>query len=176
MGTMKKNNDTYEERAEPMDNGPALFEAVLEPHRSLSPRGFLVLIAAVVMVSFIAGIAFVMIGAWPVFGFIGLDAVLIYVAFKVNFHSAKIYESVKLTEDMFLVERMRPNGQMSSWKFQPYWLRIAMEGGDSRLVVSSHGKSVIIGEFLTPSERIELADTLRAELDKLRTPRHQQAV
>ena len=65
---------------------------------------------------------------------------------------------------------------MLSWQFQPYWLRVATEGEDSRLVISSHGKSVTIGEFLTPDERNELADTLRAELDKLRTPLHQQAI
>lgn len=68
----------------------------------------MIIICAVAMVSFVAGMAFIMIGAWPVFEFIGLDAVLIYVAFKVNFHSAKIYESVRLTEEVFLVERMRP--------------------------------------------------------------------
>lgn len=173
---MKTNNDINENRSGLREDIPALFEAILEPHRSLSPRGFLILIAAVAMVSFIAGIAFVMIGAWPVFGFIGLDAVLIYVAFNVNFHSAKIYELVKLTEDNFVVERMRPNGQLLSWQFQPYWLRVAMEADDSRLVILSHGKSVTIGEFLTPDERSELADTLRAELDKLRLPLHQQAV
>jgi len=128
------------------------------------------------MVSFIAGIAFIMIGAWPVFGFIGLDAILIYVAFKVNFHSAKIYESVKLTEDNFVRERKRPNGKVLSWQFQPYWLRVVTEGDDSRIVISSHGKSVTIGEFLTPDERTDFADTLRTELDKLRTPLHQQAV
>jgi uncharacterized membrane protein len=173
---MKTDNDLRIKQSGLRDDVPALFEAILEPHRSLSPRGFLVLIAAVATVSFIAGIAFIMVGAWPVFGFIGLDAILIYVAFKVNFHSAKIYESVKLTEDMFIVERMRPNGQVLSWQFQPYWLRVIMEGDDSRLVLSSHGKSVTIGEFLTPDERSQLADTLRAELDKLRTPVHQQAV
>ena len=108
---MKSPHDTYEKPTGPQEDSPALFEAILEPHRSLSPRGFLVLMAAVVMVSFIAGMAFVMVGAWPVFGFIGLDAVLIYVAFRVNFHSAKIYESLKLTENNFVVERKRPNGK-----------------------------------------------------------------
>jgi uncharacterized membrane protein len=173
---MDMKNNTSEEQSDWRDDAPALFEAILEPHRSLSPRGFLILMCAVAMVSFTAGIAFVMVGAWPVFGFIGLDAVLIYVAFKVNFHSAKIYESVKLTEDLFLVERMRPNGQISRWRFQPYWLRVAMEDGDSRLILSSHGKSVIIGEFLTARERVDFADTLQSELDKLRAPRRQQAV
>ena len=128
------------------------------------------------MVSFIAGMSFVMIGAWPVFGFLGLDAILIYVAFKVNFHSAKIYESAKLTEDAFVVERMRPNGQVLRWNFQPYWLRVAIEDGDTRLILSSHRKSVVIGEFLTVGERIDFADTLRRELDKLPAPNHRQAV
>lgn len=173
---MKTQNHIDERQASLRDDIPALFEAILEPHRTLSPRGFLVLISAVVMVSFIAGIAFIMIGAWPVFGFIGLDAVLIYVAFRVNFHSAKIYESVKLTEDLFVVERMRPNGQVLNWQFQPYWLRVIMEDDNNRLILSSHGKSVVLGEFLTPSERIDLADTLRLELDKLRAPRHEQAI
>jgi uncharacterized membrane protein len=173
---MDMNNGVYEKQAGKRDDAPALFEATLEPHRSLSPSGFLILMSAVGMVSFIAGIAFIMIGAWPVFGFIGLDAILIYVAFKVNFHSAKIYESVKLTENSFVVERMRPNGQILSWQFQPYWLRVAMVDGDPGLIISSHGKSVTIGEFLTPSERTDLAETLRAELDKLRAPNHQQAV
>ncbi len=173
---MKPDNDIDKNQTRAREDLPALFEAILEPHRSLSPRGFLILMAAVVMVSFIAGIAFVMIGAWPVFGFIGLDAILIYVAFRVNFHSAKIYESVKLTENNFVVERRRPNGKVLSWQFQPYWLRVAMEGDNARLVISSHGKSVIIGEFLTPDERSDLAETLRTELDKLRKPLHQQAV
>lgn len=173
---MKTHNGTSEKQAGARDDVPALFEATLEPHRSLSPRGFLILMTTVATVSFVAGMAFVMIGAWPVFGFIGLDAVLIYVAFKVNFHSAKIRESVKLTEDLFVVERRRSNGQVSSWRFQPYWLRVTMDDGNSRLVLSSHGKSVIIGEFLTPSERLDFADTLRAELEKLRAPSHHKAL
>ena len=165
-----------EERFGWRDDAPALFEAILEPHRSPNPRGFMILICAVAMVSFVAGMAFIMIGAWPVFGFIGLDAVLIYVAFKVNFHSAKIYESVRLTEEVFLVERMRPNGQVVSWRFQPYWLQVATEDEDTRLILSSYGNSITIGEFLTVSERVELAEILRDELEKLRAPRHQQAV
>jgi uncharacterized membrane protein len=108
-----------------------------------------------------------------VFGFFGLDAVLIYVAFRVNFHSAQICETVTLTERELTVERKRPNGQVSNWSFQTYWLRVGVEDGDSRLTLSSHGKTLTIGEFLTPGERIDLAVTLREELQKLRQPHHE---
>ncbi len=58
------------------------FRAVLTPHRSLGPKGFLILMTALSVVSFIAGMAFYLSGAWPVLGFFGLDVVLVYVAFK----------------------------------------------------------------------------------------------
>ena len=55
------------------DNGsdiePAIFSAVITPHRSLNLTGFWILIGAYGVVSFIAGIVFLFMGAWPVFGF-----------------------------------------------------------------------------------------------------------
>ena len=59
-----------------------LFSAVLTPHRSLSATGFLILMMLVGGVSFAAGIVFLMMGAWPVFGFFGLDVLLLYLAFR----------------------------------------------------------------------------------------------
>src|SRR5690606_40871520 len=53
---------------------PLYFNAVLHPHRSLGPRGFLILMLAVGLVSFSAGVAFAVKGAWPIVGFFGLDA------------------------------------------------------------------------------------------------------
>ena len=60
------------------------FRAVLHPHRSLGPRGFLILMLAIGGISFVTGMVFLSMGAWPVFGFFGLDVLLVYVAFKLN--------------------------------------------------------------------------------------------
>src|SRR5262245_31511559 len=83
------------------DNGPAaeptLFSAILTPHRSLSAMGFLILMAAVGLVSFVAGIVFLIMGAWPVFGFFGLDVLLIYLAFRANYRAATAVEEVTVT-------------------------------------------------------------------------------
>ncbi len=76
---------------------PTLYSAVLTPHRSLNRVGFWILIGGYGAVSFIAGIAFLLMGAWPVFGFFGLDVLLLYWAFRLNYRHARAYEEVKVT-------------------------------------------------------------------------------
>ncbi len=150
-----------------------LFDAVLQPNTSLDPRGFMLLMLAIVSVSFVAGMAFMLAGAWPVFGFFGLDCALVYLAFRANYRRARMYETVRLTEDTLLVERISPSGRVQRWRFQPYWLRVDIDRPvrhDSQLVLSSHGRRLNIGSFLTPDERVELADALRDALDRLRRP------
>jgi uncharacterized membrane protein len=45
---------------------PIYFDAILEPNRPLSPRGLLLVIGSVGVISFVAGILFALHGAWPV--------------------------------------------------------------------------------------------------------------
>ena len=64
----------------PADNDrarePTIFSAVLTPHRSLSRGGFIVLMLVLGGISLATGIVFLLAGAWPVFGFCGLDVLL----------------------------------------------------------------------------------------------------
>ena len=155
------------------DGATTLFDAVLLPHRSMSPPGFAALMAVVSLIGFAAGIAFMMVGAWPVFGFLGLDIALIYFAFRTSYRRARTYETVRLTEEKLVVERISPSGDVQNWQFQPYWLRVEIDDPplpDSPLTLSSHGTSLVIGTFLTPEERVELADALRTALQQLRQP------
>lgn len=147
------------------------FDAVLHPHRSLSPLGFIILMVALAGVSFAMGIAFVMAGAWPVFGFFGLDVLLVYLAFRANYRSGMVYETLRLTSADFTVRRVLPNGKSKTWSFQPYWLRVEMDNppqSDSELRLSSHGRSLVIGSFLTPVERLEVAEAISAALRRNR--------
>src|SRR6266700_7694041 len=90
---------------------PTLFSAVLTPHRSLGAVGFLVLMSLLSAVSFAAGLVFYLIGAWPIVGFLGLDVLLVYVAFRVSFHRTRAFETLRLTERALVVERIAPGGQ-----------------------------------------------------------------
>src|SRR5205823_7475935 len=84
---------------------PELFSALLTPHRSLNRTGFLVLMGFVSAVSFAAGLAFLLMGAWPVFGFFGLDILVIYWAFRINFRDAKASEEIRITPSELRVRR-----------------------------------------------------------------------
>jgi uncharacterized membrane protein len=149
-----------------------LFDAVLYPHRSLPPRGFALLMAGLCLISFAAGVAFVMLGAWPVFGFFGLDVLAVYVAFRISYRSARMFEAVTLTEGQLTVRRVDPRGREQRWSFQPYWLRVEVEqpaGRSGHLTLSSHGRSLQMAKFLTPDERDAFATELCAALAALRT-------
>ena len=87
-------------------NETELFSATLTPHRSLNRTGFLVVMAFVSVVSFAAGIAFLLMGAWPVFGFFGLDVLAVYWAFRINFRRAKASEEITVTPSELRVRRV----------------------------------------------------------------------
>jgi uncharacterized membrane protein len=143
------------------------FDVQLKPHRSLSPRGFLLVMTLLASMSFVSGIVFVLEGAWPVFGFFGLDVLLVYIAFRANYRSARHSERVALTMDALIVERVNIYGKSSAITFEPTWLRVEMDdppAHDSPLVLASHGRRLAIAGFLSPEERAELAAGLREGL------------
>jgi uncharacterized membrane protein len=147
------------------------FERVLLPHRSLPPHGFRVLMGLLGVISIAVGIGFVSIGAWPICGFFGLDVALLYLAFRLNYRSARQCETLRLADDQFTVERVGVYGERRLWRFQPFWLRVVLEerpDDSNRLLLASHGRSLAIGDFLPPSSRRELAMTLRQVLARWR--------
>jgi uncharacterized membrane protein len=149
------------------DAQPVRFDAILTPHRSLSPLGFTILMTVVAGVNVVGGVAFMLHGAWPVFGFCGLDVLLFYVMFRLNYRSARMFERIRLTADELVVERHEVNGKTRSWSFQPYWLRVTLADPaepDSPLLLKSHGRSLAVGSFLTPAERVDLARALERAL------------
>lgn len=147
------------------------FRAVLMPHRSLSPRGFLILMTFVGVVSFCAGMSFLAMGAWPVMGFFGLDALLIYGAFKLNYRAARRFEVVEITPDDLKLIRVHPSGHREEIALNPYWARAHLaerEDGANRLYLRSHGHHYPVGSFLTDDERRDLADALDHALADVR--------
>jgi uncharacterized membrane protein len=142
---------------------PGTFHAVLTPYRSLTPTGFLILMAALGGVSFIAGLAFYLAGAWPVMGFFGLDAALVYLAFKLNYRSGRLYETLDLTPDRLTWTRVHPSGRRERFDCNPYWARVNLTqrpNGRTDLRIASQGRELTFGRFLTDGERRDLAAAL----------------
>lgn len=141
---------------------------VLRPHRSLPASGFMIMMSLVSLVSFIVGMVFYLMGAWPVFGFFGLDVVAIYWAFKLNYRSGREYETVDLTPDVLTLTHVYPSGKRDVFEFNPYWTRVncTVDRPDGRtsLWISAQGKAVRFGKFLTDDERRDFADALAGAL------------
>jgi uncharacterized membrane protein len=147
---------------------PTIFSAVLTPHRSLGPRGFVIFMAVLGGLSFIGGIVFLMAGAWPVFGFFGLDVLLVYWAFRANYRSGRAYEEVTVTPTELKVRKVSHHGRVSEWTLNPLWVRLDRdeheEFGIERLFLTSRGRRLIIGGFLAPEEKASFAQALSAAL------------
>jgi len=146
------------------DLEPTIFSAVITPHRSLGSVGFLVLMIAFGGVSFIAGVAFLLMGAWPVFGFFGLDVLLLYWAFKLNYRHAAAYEEVTVTPVALTVRKVSHRGRAREWVLNPLWVKLDKvvheEFGIERLFLVSRGKTLAIAGFLGPDEKASFAQAL----------------
>jgi uncharacterized membrane protein len=151
---------------------PTLFSAVLTPHRSLGALGFVLVMALLSGLSFAAGVMFYAIGAWPVVGFLGLDVLLVYLAFRANYRSATAYEAVTMTPSELRVRKVSHRGQTAEWKLNPVWVRLDKqtheEFGIQRLFLVSHGQRLPIAAFLGPREKEAFALALGAALAEAR--------
>jgi uncharacterized membrane protein len=151
---------------------PTLFSAIITPHRSLSGFGFLLLMTGVCIVSFAAGILFLLMGAWPVVGFFGLDVLLIYWAFRVNYRSALAYEEVMVTPSELRVRKVSHRGKVAEWSLNPLWTRLDRdthaEFGVERLYLVTRGRKLPIAGFLSPPEKESFADALSAAIGEAR--------
>jgi uncharacterized membrane protein len=147
---------------------PKIFSAVITPHRSLSPRGFLILMLCLGAVSFVSGVVFVSMGAWPVCGFFGLDVLLVYVAFRANFRAARAYEEVTVTASELTVRKVSHRGGVREWTLNPLWVRLERivheEFGIERLFLVSQGRRLSIAGFLGAHEKKSFAKALSEAL------------
>jgi uncharacterized membrane protein len=114
------------------------------------------------------GVPMLVLGAWPVFGFMGLDVWLLWFLFKRSYLDARRSETLLLTDRELIVVRVGLDGEREEHRLEAYWLRL--ERGE-RLVAASRGNRVVLGRFLSPPELDDLADRLQAAMAEMRGPR-----
>lgn len=157
--------------SDPASADPPQLSVILRPHRSLGSRGFLALMLLFGGVSFAAGVAFSMLGAWPVLGFFGLDVALLYLAFRASYRSGEIYETIEISRELLSINRVAADGNTEVIECNPYWARVQLlngRGGRTALGIGLHGRVVPIGSFLNDEERRSLATALGRALDAVR--------
>jgi uncharacterized membrane protein len=143
---------------------PPLFSALITPHRSLSRTGFLAVMLAIGGISFGTGVMFVIMGAWPVMGFLGLDVLLIYWAFRANYRAAAAFEEVTVTASELKVRKVSHRGEVAEFTLNPLWTRLDREThedfGLTKLFLVSRGRRLPIAAYLSPQEKEEFATAL----------------
>lgn len=160
-------DDNHVSRQGPPTPGDRTFSAVLVTHRSLSPAGFVTLMSLLGVVSFVAGMAFYMAGAWPVLCFFGLDVALVYVAFKLNYRSGRLYETVDVDPSALTLTRVHPSGRRETYAFETAWVRVELaerHDGRTELKLRHHARELQFGRFLNDDERRDFASALKGWL------------
>ncbi|MGY4283314.1 putative membrane protein [Bradyrhizobium sp. LM2.7] len=106
------------------------------------------------------------------FGFFGLDVLVIWWAFKVNFRTARAREEIVVTPSELRVRRVSHRGQVAEWTFNPLWVRLDQEVdeeyGIEHLFLISRGHRLLIAGFLGPEEKSSFYNALVGALNAAR--------
>jgi uncharacterized membrane protein len=154
------------------DSDAALFTARITPQRSLSPRGVAMVLAFAALVSFTISLPFVLLGAWPIAGFFGIDVLLLWWAFRLQAKEARAYEEIVVSRPALTVRRVNAVGLAREARFNPAWVRLRRdvhaEFGVERLSLDEGRRSVEIARHLGRGEKGEFARALQSGIDAAR--------
>ena len=121
---------------------------------------------------FLMGFFYMMVGAWPVFVFLGLDVLLLYWAFSINYHSAKAYEEIIVRRDALIVRRVPSRGRIEEMSFNPFWAKLHIskddEGVVTKISLTAKGEQSDIGTFLNPEDKTTFARAFGAAVVEAR--------
>ena len=157
-----------------------LEQMTIWPHRSLSPKGFAIVIGSLAGFLFIIGIGFFLAGAWPVLGFLGIELLIVWGAFKLNYRAAQHQETILTTTEDVTFESQAPTGKRAKKSFPLGWLRVNLSPSEvpaiksrdkQKIILSSHGEKAEIGKHLHPAEKASLSRDIRAMIDRARAAR-----
>ena len=156
-----------------MNKNKKLYSITLKPYRSLNKIGFITMMVVLCGFSFITGIIFMKKGAWPVFGFFGLDILLVYIFFRLSYKSGKEFEVINLTKKKLIIKKYKEKKIIKTYILDANWVKIQIQNPlehSSKLQISSKNKSIIIGSFLRLDEKIEVLQNIENALRKHNFP------
>jgi uncharacterized membrane protein len=150
-------------------------DAVLEPPRSLSPRGFDRLMLALGLFNFCVGLAFIAAGAFPVVGFMGLEVFLLWLVFRASFRAQSARTFVRVTAETVDVRKVDGRGRERRACLPSGFARVELDrnaDGPNALRLKASNRAYAIGEHLTPRERATFARRLDQALAEARRERY----
>jgi uncharacterized membrane protein len=142
-------------------------DAVLTPNRSLSRKGLARLLGGFALLNMALSLAFIAQGAYPVVGFLALDVGLLWFALRMNARAGREEERVRVSPEYLHVYRRDPKGRAAHWVVSPLWAQVSND--ETAVRIRSAGKTVLVGQFLSPEEREAFCTALGRALQQART-------
>jgi uncharacterized membrane protein len=157
-----------------MSTADLYMDAVITPNASLSKRGFAVVIAGLAAVNAIMAVFFLVVGAFPIPFFLGLDLLGVFIAFKVSYRRARTVERVQVSAEAVRVRYENPRGARTVWSSPTAFTGVAMEGTghDGRVRLSLSGRRLTVGAALSPKERVDFGQALQQAVRRARSERY----
>lgn len=143
-------------------------DAEIRPNRSLSERGFVVLISVITIANVASAAVFIALGAHLVPVFLGIDVIAVVFAFLASFRAAKRVERVRVSRTDVVVTRETPQSSEVIWESPTAFTRVSVEkDADERVVdlkLALSAKTASVAAALSPSERADFARALEDAL------------
>jgi uncharacterized membrane protein len=153
---------------------PLYMDAEITPNRSLSQRGFIILISIITLLNCVSAAVFIAMGAHLVPVFLGLDIAAVVAAFMVSYRSGRQIERVRVSARAIQVSYETPKWSRVVWESPTAFTRIALETEDDRAVelrLALSGREVAVAQALSPAERAEFAVALENAIREARLER-----
>lgn len=157
-------------------SGPArlYLDAALSPRRSLSKRGFAILVIVFGTFNLALATMFRLAGAPFVPIFLGLDVLALFLAFHLSYRGARQIERVQVSADEIRVSRETPRSRRTIWTSATAFTRVELQEPDdhrARVSLHSKGQGLTLASALSPKERVDFARTLKEAVAAARAER-----
>ena len=156
-------------------NWPLFMDAEIKPNRSLSERGFIILISVITLVNVACAAVFVRMGAHYVLPFLGLDVVAIVVAFLASFRAGRVIERVQVSAQAIKITYETPRLVRVVWESPTAFTRVIAErDAEDRMMalrLALSGRETAVAAALSPGERRDFALALENAIREARRHR-----
>lgn len=155
---------------------PALYmDAEIKPNRSLSERGFIILISVITAVNVCTAIVFVKLGAPLVPFFLGIDVLAVVFAFMASFRAGQVIERVRVDPAHVSIIRESPKAHEIIWESPTAFTRVDAERDAEDRVLALNlalsGRRAPVAASLSPGERAAFAEALEDAIRRARRHR-----
>ncbi len=154
--------------------GAVYLDAVLEPPRSLSAAGLARVMFVLGSISFLFSIGFLLMGAYPVVGFLGAEVLLLWYLMKRSMRGPGPRTHLRVTAESVEVCRIDRRGREQLEALPSYFARVVHDArlhSAQALRIVAGRRYLAIGEHLSREEQLTLATRLKRALHEARNER-----